>query len=290
EPHTIVTGILKWLEEILPRPQGLIEVWEDYIFMLRWDKARRSTRAHLPCHEHKYGEILSKAPSQLLKILHACTIIKERVYWSIPHSSLVGTHFLLDLSWDELRKSICALREIMDTYDGKLGILFTYASDPNFCPKPASIVLELSRGYLRVIRSICDHKLPWYFEVIMANTWGRVLRSCPPCDDILRDLREIEFASAGASLYDCTGSDDLHNILQWLKTFPEPSHDLIARFEQHLEHRKIKYLEYEVRKTSDELEVDWISWRKKMVGSFASLQEMGQVSQYDGTLGHPMFS
>ncbi|KAJ7118225.1 hypothetical protein C8R44DRAFT_878843 [Mycena epipterygia] len=286
QPHTVATDILEWLEEIHPRPQGLFELWEDYAFMLQCDYAWSSRKIHIT-YDHDYGEILSQAPPQLLKILHACTITN----WSYSESSLVRTHFLLDLSWNELRKSICPLREIMDTYDGKLDELFTYASDPKFCPKPTSIFSELSREYLRVMRSILDHKLPWHLRWhVVGDKWGGVLRSCPPCDDMLRDLRELEFASAGTSLLDYTGLDDFHNVLQWLKTFPEPSHDLIARFEQHLEHRKIKYLEYEVRKTSDELEVDWISWRKKMVGSFASLQEMGQVSQYDGTLGHPMFS
>ncbi|KAJ7118218.1 hypothetical protein C8R44DRAFT_854231 [Mycena epipterygia] len=281
-PLDIVNAVLGWLEEILPRPQGLIELWEDYVFMRRWEGACKWkwTWEDLPFHEQKYGEILSKVPSQLLKILHACTIT-ESFAWN---SSLLRTHFLLDLSWDELRKSICLLREIMDTYDGKLNTLFTYASDPNFCPKPASIFRDLSCGYLRVRRSCLDHKLPRNFvEMIMAYYWGRVLRSCPPCDDMLRDLRELEFASAGTSPFAYTYADDFHNILQWLKTFPEPPHDLIARFEHYLERRK-------GRRSNDDLEKDWISWGKDMVEWFNPLQEAGQVSQYDGTLGRPMFS
>ncbi|KAJ7118236.1 hypothetical protein C8R44DRAFT_878850 [Mycena epipterygia] len=281
--RTIVTGILEWLEEIHPHPQGLFELWEDYVFMLQCDYAWSSPRSHVISYDHDYGEILSQAPSQLLKIFHACTITK----WSDRKSSLVWTHFLLDFSCDELRKSICPLREIMDTYDGKLDKLFTYASEPNFCPKPASIFRDLSRGQMRTMRSMLDPKLPRNFSWQMRSDWGRVLRSCPPCDDMLRDLRELEFDFPGTSILDYTLSYDFHNILQWLKTFPEPPHDLIARFEDHLQRNILKY---GMKKTFDEFEERWMSWRKKIVGSSASFQEVGQVSQYDGALDRPMFS
>ncbi|KAJ7118199.1 hypothetical protein C8R44DRAFT_878826 [Mycena epipterygia] len=33
ESHMIVNGVLAWLKEIHPRPQGLFELWEDYVFM-----------------------------------------------------------------------------------------------------------------------------------------------------------------------------------------------------------------------------------------------------------------
>ncbi|KAJ7085034.1 hypothetical protein C8R44DRAFT_721720 [Mycena epipterygia] len=281
--RTIMDGVLACLKEIHPCPQGLFELWEDYAFMLQCDYAWSPPRSHVTSYDHDYGEILSQAPSQLLKILHACTITNV----SDSQSSLVRTHFLLDLSWNELRKSICPLRDIMDTYDGKLDKLLTYASDPDFCPKPASIFWELSRGCLCVMRSMLDHKLPWNFRWnVVGDKWGSVLRSCPPCDDMLRDLRELEFASAGTSLFENTYLDDFHNILQWLKTFPDPPHDLIARFEHHLERKKPRYWP---EKTLDQLEEAWISW-KGMVGCYTPLQEVGYVLQYDGTLGRPMFS
>ncbi|KAJ7085046.1 hypothetical protein C8R44DRAFT_862213 [Mycena epipterygia] len=266
----IANAVLGWLEEILPRPQGLLELWEDYAFMLRCDEVWKSTREHLPFHEHKYGEILSKVPLQLLGILRACTITKGN-YWFIHTSSLVRIHFLLDFSWDELKKAICPLRKIMDKYPGKLDELLTYASDPRLYLKAASIVWDLSRGYLRVMRSLLDYKLPWDFRSsVLPYGWGHALRSCPPFDEMLRDVRELEFASVGPLLFQYTHPDDFHNILQWLKTFPTPPHDLIIRFERHLEpcRRMIQ------RTTFDEFEYRWRSWRKRILGCSHSLPEV----------------
>ncbi|KAJ7085059.1 hypothetical protein C8R44DRAFT_821672 [Mycena epipterygia] len=243
--------------------------------MLQWDKAWRSTREHLRFHEHKSGEILSKAPSQFLKVLHACTITKEENNLLISNSSLVRTRFFLDLSWDELRKSVCPLRKILGNDQGKLYELFIYASDPSLCPKPASIFSDLSRGYLRVMRSYLDHRLPWDFRWLVRSNWGDVLRSCPPCDVMLKDVRELESASAGTSFFEYTYSHDFHNILQWLKTFPEPPDDLIARFEDHLECSILEDRVPGMATTFDELEEKWMSWRKDMVGCSALLQEVG---------------
>ncbi|KAJ7085043.1 hypothetical protein C8R44DRAFT_821646, partial [Mycena epipterygia] len=264
----ILNAVLGWLDEIHPCAQGLLELWEDYDFMLRCDyiwSYQSTSSSHLISYDYDYGKILSQAPSQLLKILHSFAITQGNNGTMFVRSlSLVSTHFLLDLSWDELRKSICPLWKIMGKYKGKLDelLIYNYASDSSLCPKPASIFSDLSRGYLRVMRSCLDHKWPRYFRShVVGDKWGGVLRSCPPCDDMLRDLRELEFASTGTSLFDYTGSDNFHNILQWLKTFSKRPDDLIARFEHHLERRKI---DYGSGKSFGELEEDWMSWRKKM--------------------------
>lgn len=135
--------------------------------MLRCDYLWTLPRRHVSFSEHDYGEILSQAPSQLIQILQACTITR----WNnntvhIGISSLASIHFLLDFSWDKLRKSICPLRKIMGKYNGKLDELFLYASNPSLCPRPASIFRDLSHGYLRVMRSFLSHKLSWNFRQV----------------------------------------------------------------------------------------------------------------------------
>ncbi|KAJ7118247.1 hypothetical protein C8R44DRAFT_190324 [Mycena epipterygia] len=231
--------------------------------MLRCDYVWSSPRSHVTFYDHDYGEILSQAPSQLLKILHACTITRGNRGFSVGTSRLFSIHCLLDFPWDEIRKSICPLRTIMDKNKGNLDGLLTYASDASLRPKPASIFYDLSRGYLRLMRSVLDHKLPSCLIWTRTSTWGFILRASSPCDVILREVRELEFASAGTALLDYTLPHDFHNILQWLKTFPEPPHDLIARFEHHLE-RSI--VEHGIETTFNGREEEWICWKKDILG------------------------
>jgi hypothetical protein len=54
-------------------------------------------------------------------------------------------------------------------------------------------------------------------SLLWPKTWGPVLRLCPPRPDMLQDLRRLELASAGSSLFEYNRLHDFHNIVQWLK-------------------------------------------------------------------------
>ncbi|KAJ7884471.1 hypothetical protein B0H13DRAFT_1889966 [Mycena leptocephala] len=111
------------------------------------------------------------------------------------------------------------------------------ASDPTLVPENHfdSILRDLASGALRMmqqlIRGEVDRRL--YGGGIIKGLWGLLLRSCPPSHALLQDLFQIqpEFLEDTLS----SSPDDLHNIVQWLKSFPRPQAELIARFEIHSE-------------------------------------------------------
>ncbi|KAF7372812.1 putative nwd2 protein [Mycena sanguinolenta] len=81
--------MLAWLQRIPSAPQGLIELWKDYVYMAPWGTFD--------------GTCLVKhinSPSSEL-----CQVLVASLYYglhSIPH--------LLDITWDELRTIICSVR------------------------------------------------------------------------------------------------------------------------------------------------------------------------------------
>ncbi|KAJ7044637.1 hypothetical protein C8F04DRAFT_592744 [Mycena alexandri] len=241
--------LLKWLKEIRPRPQGMIELWDDYRFMFLcgevWSSDSKSQ--DLPRQSYNYSEILVQAPKKLIRILLTCRIC-GRFSWA--GGSLLTIHLVLNLAWADIREAICYLRQVIGEDQGGLRELLNYASDPTLFPelRSPSIFMELASGYLRFLKSIYDHKLPSSFGWHSCRKWGRVVRSCPPDHRLLRGLRELELGD----FFMHERHQDSHDIVQWLKTFPEPQIDLMARFDQPLAGPF----------GFDELEEWWNRWRE----------------------------
>ncbi|KAJ6598346.1 hypothetical protein DFH09DRAFT_1131566 [Mycena vulgaris] len=223
--------ILGWLKNMRPLPEGLIGLWEDYRFMIlcdiTWLKTARIQISRGP------GWKLSP---QVGMIIHAYKLHNENRILT----SLSNIRLLFNYPWEELRTAICSLRGIIDE---KLAVptLSALAEPPN------SVVPDLVHGCIRLLNKIATHKLPWEFRSA-THAWSRLLRSCPPCPEILQDLWEIEPALESSKLFEYYDPDQFrHNIIQWLKTFPQPPLDLIDCFERDLEERCRRYGESESR-------------------------------------------
>jgi hypothetical protein len=160
-----------------------------------------------PQQAFNYGEILSRAPGQLIKILHACRLAPSYFYGGYP---LLNIHFVLKLPWVEIREAICYLRPTIGEDTGALLELsnstFPHPSDSIFSD-PNPTFLDLAHGHLHCIASMRDDRLPRSYRQVRVDKpahnadsisswhiteWGRVVRSCPPCPKLLRNLRELE--------------------------------------------------------------------------------------------------
>ncbi|KAJ7913446.1 hypothetical protein B0H13DRAFT_2326304 [Mycena leptocephala] len=164
----ITMEVLEWLKNISPHPKSLIQLWEDYHFMFFctyvWaagamePKFKPTTRV-----SHNYSKIISNGHPQLVRILHAYRFAEDYAdRTGMAEACLFNIHLLLNMSWDELRRTLSPLRAIIGEDKGGLGELLDFASNPTLSPEldPGSIFQDLAYGYVRVLKSILIHELP----------------------------------------------------------------------------------------------------------------------------------
>ncbi|KAJ7097696.1 hypothetical protein C8R44DRAFT_369215 [Mycena epipterygia] len=231
-----VEMVLAWLKKIEPRPDTLIQLWKDYHFMLlcdsMWMEEKKFMGWGTNMDLQNCREVLSKAPPQLLKILHAYRLVPDD---TMEYLSLFNIHFLLDLSWDELRKAICPLRTLMGGDKRGLSKLLSSSSDPILFRgvRSGSTLRDFVWGSIRIMKKVFAHELS---RELRGSTWawGRLLRACPPCLDLLHEI-ELASADSAAPFFEYCYWEDLSNILEWLKMFPQPPLSFISRFEDHVE-------------------------------------------------------
>jgi hypothetical protein len=129
---TIMIFISVW--QINPRPQGLIDLWEDYNFV-QWCDFIWSCRPSYEAKEsHHYNKILSQTSPQLIRILQAYRLA------GCNHDSLLNIRLMLNLSWDKLRRAICPLHELIGDNDQRIWDLLDSTSDPALPRTPQCIL------------------------------------------------------------------------------------------------------------------------------------------------------
>jgi hypothetical protein len=108
---------------------------------------------------HTFPELLSVTSPQLITILRAFACTSNWGY------SLLQLHILLNISWDDLRSVICALRTNVGQDEQRLRALFFFASslalpaDPNF----DSTIWGFAQGGLQVMKRIFAGEIPLYY-------------------------------------------------------------------------------------------------------------------------------
>ncbi|KAJ7817409.1 hypothetical protein B0H13DRAFT_2683176, partial [Mycena leptocephala] len=100
----------------------------------------------------------------------------------------------------------------------------------------SSLLLSLAKGGLHVTKAMNDRSLGW-----LVAGWAFFLRSCPPLPDLMYDLSQVELkltewhtSSKTIWIPGFPSPEDLHSVIQWLKTFPQSPTEQLARFEHHL--------------------------------------------------------
>ncbi|KAJ7207689.1 hypothetical protein C8J57DRAFT_1258075 [Mycena rebaudengoi] len=194
-------------------------------------------------------QFLSQASPSLIRILQVISFIRDRQ--GLSEKLLLKFYSLLDISWEELRTAICSLRPLNgDDGEELINEAAIVALDLSFYP--GRLLWDLTCGslrtILRVLRGEMNINAMWRLK-----QWGRYLRSCLPSPKLLQDLCNIEPIFKGPSIEEFLDFE-FHNVVQWLKTFPQPPLESISRFEGYLKKRR------RVGDLSDDLEANWTQW------------------------------
>ncbi|KAJ7435433.1 hypothetical protein FB451DRAFT_272082 [Mycena latifolia] len=191
---------------------------------------------------------LSHCP-QLLRIFQARKLLSRDKSLLFPDFSLglTDVRMLLDLSWEEMRAQIGSLRPIIGRDSCQFGALLMFL--PALCRElnglyPESLVSkELAVGCIRLIQRIGNGDLPMTFWTHFERwekhglEWGRHIRSSSPQSnpELLHELQEFlppwEVFESG--IYTLCPTD-FYDVLQWLKTSPDPQQDLIERWQGYM--------------------------------------------------------
>ncbi|KAJ7809030.1 hypothetical protein B0H13DRAFT_1928142 [Mycena leptocephala] len=241
-----VANFWSWLklQKFTPQPQGLIDLWDDYAFMLVCEELLLEEACDFFTSTEEVSsnspEIVSQVSLNIdtLRILYA-----YRVTATMPDSGsdiLFRIRFLLGLSWDELRAAMCALRQILGQDITQLTncrtlrrtcildetVLATLDTD--------AVLAELAKGSLRHIRAMIDGQIDKRALYEIVQNWGFFVRACPPSPELLDDLSEFAWFSKN-DIGDWAVIEDLHSTVRWLKTFRVTPKELLDCFERELE-------------------------------------------------------
>ncbi|KAJ7447901.1 hypothetical protein B0H11DRAFT_1878516 [Mycena galericulata] len=244
-------NFFNWLKNFPTLGDDFIALWDDYRFMRLCERVWDGFPAE-PTLEQNHHNILSHVSPQLIRLLRAL-----RAFLGARSHGLWCLHLFLDLSWDELRSTICPLRALVGEDKQRLQEVFAFATDPILVAEPSfdATIRDLAWGALRLIKIILNDEMPINHRSVTIG-WGFFLRFCGPVLDYLRALEEIEtaWASSKTPIYEnIFYISDLHSVVQWLKTFPQPPRRLIVRFEQLLGPSS----------AFDDLEKQWMKWQNR---------------------------
>ncbi|KAJ7700444.1 hypothetical protein B0H17DRAFT_1047266 [Mycena rosella] len=190
----------------------------------RWgvvDSMPSSNRAALPIQECR--EAVSKSPG-LQRILYATQFLST-------NGTFCFFKVVLDsMPWDDIRSLICPLRDVIgDTPRADVrklwsSIIFTERAKHL---QWATEDKAMAHRCLQVLKDVGSGQLSLLFWYLTHPFWGLLIRIIPPCLVLLQEIREFELP-----FWFCDGSSiEIHNVVQWLKTFPEPPLDVIQLWE-----------------------------------------------------------
>ncbi|KAJ7489271.1 hypothetical protein FB451DRAFT_1080788 [Mycena latifolia] len=253
--HSAVAAerIVDWLKKIRPVPYDLIQIWEDYLFMLLYADIRVNEMGP-PNFDH--CSLVFQTCLQFCRYSHTFEFFCHGLFdQSVQFCDI---RLLLDWSWGDMRAAFSPVRAILGTDQKKIYGL--WLSTPGRCPPPyrgicsSSILSKLARNCLYTIRKLFTGEIPWKQFCRSINGWSYLLRSCPPCPDL---LGQFEPVSASSNIFRYCGVADLQNIVQWLKTFPQPPSELLACYEG--------YLATKMSATDSRgIEVSWRKWQQNL--------------------------
>ncbi|KAJ7434145.1 hypothetical protein FB451DRAFT_303712 [Mycena latifolia] len=167
---------------------------------------------------------------------------------------LLYIRFLLHIPWDELWAIVRASHSLMGGRSiEKLSILLRFTlQSTTICPEVypwPSTCIDLARGFTCLL--LDQDGPPSYKKSVLL--WTRLIRLSPPCDDLLADIRNLS-----PSLQ--MGGFNIHNVLEWLKTFSQPPLNIIKCWQRCLEEGSRGFYG-PIFKEYEEL---WTEFRKQM--------------------------
>ncbi|KAJ6465417.1 hypothetical protein C8R45DRAFT_495687 [Mycena sanguinolenta] len=213
--------MLAWLKKIPSAPKDLIKLWEDYECMASFERtvqAHRSAKRIFPC------------SPEFLRIL------VPRVVF--PYAGLRQLRGRLDLTWTEMRTSICGPSSNLATDELRLAVHLAFRDVALQCIRKMvkneldvgrqvyswesrDAALESVRRTGRSVNATYSHILE---QRDLARAISLLVSSSPPCDVLYRELWCIPTWFIGSSL--------IYHVSKWLESFPDHTTGLIAFWKQ----------------------------------------------------------
>jgi hypothetical protein len=140
------------IQKFVPVSQGLIQLWEDYNFMMWCENVWNGSQMNKE--EQRLGSglnILSEISPQLIQILCAFRILAI-IRGEGCGRCLFHIHVGLGLSWETLRAAICPLYRILGTDRAKVRRLLALSSHQTFLGSN-TLALRLAKGSLRILNA-----------------------------------------------------------------------------------------------------------------------------------------
>ncbi|KAF7331128.1 putative nwd2 protein [Mycena sanguinolenta] len=266
--HAHFRAIILWLKNIPSAPADVIQLWEDYEFMLSIDIAYRTR--HAPPVEH----IISPNP-ELFSILLWLWFLCRRL-WELPTT--------LDLTWTDLRTTLCSLRPRFVGDEHAVPIHQPQRASPwtardlalqlihrmvkNHIDTNGGVNSSASRDAVLLYNEY--HSFICNLEDAYASSQYRhgrdisyLVRLSPPCPILYRELWSIPPSEIWSSWP--SGNTLIHHVSKWLMSFPDlvmdpitfwqraaPNHDYccISRLSPSMEVEEI-FLRERVRSYND---------------------------------------
>ncbi|KAF8194725.1 hypothetical protein K438DRAFT_1827335 [Mycena galopus ATCC 62051] len=266
-------------------PLDLIRCWEDYCFINTYRKFEddifsilNENRVLAPSY-CTIRSLQDRMDGALQALLGACRwqlalspqLIQifqaRRLLCPGGHPRFFGLfqiRLILNLSWNDIRQALCALRPLATAESDLFYILFSCL--PAFCREldhvypEAMACRDLARGFIRLMQRIENGGLPMIFWKWLNENgtieWGRHIRSCTQSNpEVLQALSRFippwdVFSEAGFDLKPV----EFYDVVQWLKSSFHPQSDLIACWQNHLKKSKARM---GVNETDDQLEMRW---------------------------------
>ncbi|KAJ7639639.1 hypothetical protein DFH06DRAFT_1099092, partial [Mycena polygramma] len=264
DPKGKMKQIIHWLKETNPIHRDVVQIWEDYEFLRSCD----SIIANACRDEHGSGEGPSDV-NELRNVISAPLLAIFRTYWLAGEALGLCTHratnpshvlfmqfvpfkstnfyhvrSLLGMSWEDIRLVARVLRGrpkefVQDVV--RLARPSSKASWPDGASEWPLLWGRVACGWLQVLKRIDWRDLSRQGRIIewprnMVHQLAFIIRSSPPCPALLSELLGFvpQFGYVPEQ-EDGMQMTEVHSILQWLKTFPDPPLDLMAVWENYLE-------------------------------------------------------
>ncbi|KAF8203551.1 hypothetical protein K438DRAFT_1820375 [Mycena galopus ATCC 62051] len=238
-------------------PEDLIQLWGDYHFMGRCDLIWSQATKEKTKTEGEIHDAVTQTSPELIRIFHAYSLLYDVQQREDP--ALNEMRPVLDLSWEKLRAVICALRESVGN-DEELERLFVSVSHRTRIHQlhPDPDLRHLAAGAMAVMMKLTAHQLPRELSCSCCTFLGLHSQILPPCPELLQTLGEAEEASAISDPERDYNKGNIHNVIEWLKTFPDPSWDLINRIQNLLPDSGTPWED-----PSTNLEEIWDDWKER---------------------------
>ncbi|KAJ6525210.1 hypothetical protein B0H19DRAFT_593101 [Mycena capillaripes] len=238
---------LQWI----PSPiTDLVQIWEDYKYIAAF-YLHRGNAEPSPSLLSQLVEQVTKCPL-LLRILATIVLLDSSNFFHIHH--------ILNLSWDEVRAAMSQLQTILDGYAKGVDLrklILMLLQDSWWDTWRVDTSIDLSWGCIRLRRLIDAGHLPDRLWNPYMN-YGRFIRGSPPCAALLSAVREFVLPCNFYQEIEC------HDVIQWLKSFPEPPLDEIRRWQNLFWEERQRSSERMGNKPITDYEERWRKWERRL--------------------------